>query len=165
VWCYEAPYDEVPFIGGYLAFYWDRVDAWYEEDEPIFGHPRDPFHRVDVRASRRLVRVVLAGEIVAESRRALFVFETGLPTRYYLPREDVRTELLEPTATRTVCPYRGTASYWTARVRGQEFPDVVWSYADPLPEMERLRDHLAFYEEKMESLTVDRAGEGLVVKR
>src|SRR5215471_16334123 len=105
VWSYEQP------IAERLAFYWDRVDRWLEEDEEIFGHARDPFHRVDVRPSSREVRVVFAGETVARTRRSLFLFETGLPARYYVPQEDARMDLLTPTSKVSYCPYKGRASY------------------------------------------------------
>ena len=96
VWGYPDPYDEVAAIQDFVAFYWNRVDGWYEEDEEIFVHPRDPYKRVDVIASSRHVQVVVGGETVADTRRARFLFETRLPTRYYIPPEDVRMDLLVP---------------------------------------------------------------------
>jgi uncharacterized protein (DUF427 family) len=104
VWSYEAPYDEVPEIKDYMAFYWDRMDAWFEEDEEVFVHARDPNVRVDVLLSHRPVRVVVGGETVAETTNARFLFETGLPVRYYIPKEDVRMDLLEDSGTSTRCP-------------------------------------------------------------
>jgi uncharacterized protein (DUF427 family) len=156
VWGYERPFDEMAAIQDCVAFYWDRLDRRLEEDEEVFGHPRDPYHRVDVRESARRVRVVLNGETIADSRRALFVFETGLRTRYYLPPEDVRTELLTPTATRTYCPYKGGAHYWSATVGGKRYDDIVWSYPEPLPEQPRLKGRLCFYDEKVDVLEVAR---------
>jgi uncharacterized protein (DUF427 family) len=155
VWSYERPYDEMAQIVGYLAFYWNAMDRWWEEDEEVFGHPRDPYHRVDVRPSSRRVEVVLNGKTVADSRRALFLFETGLPTRYYLPRKDVRTDLLSPTETTSVCPYKGTARYWTAEVEGKRFEDIVWAYPEPLPEQPRIKDLLCFFDEKVDALRVE----------
>jgi uncharacterized protein (DUF427 family) len=155
VWSYERPYEEVAEIRDYLAFYWDRVDHWYEEDEEIVGHPRDPYHRIDVRPSSRHVRVVLGGETVADTRRALFLFETGLPTRHYIPREDVRTDLLERSATTSVCAYKGHAIYWSARVGGKLREDVVWSYPYPLPEMPRIKDLLCFFGERVDEVFVE----------
>src|SRR5262249_6603438 len=116
VWSYEPPLDEIAQIKGYLAFYWNKVDHWLEEDEEIFVHARDLYSRVDVRPSSREVRVTFNGEIVARTRRGMFLFETGHPTRYYIPQQDVRMELLTRTQRNTVCPYKGTASYWTLRV-------------------------------------------------
>jgi uncharacterized protein (DUF427 family) len=100
VWGYPDPIDEVAALADFVAFYWDRVDHWYEEDEEIFVHPRDPYKRVDVVASSRPVRVILGGETVAETRRARFLFETRLPTRYYIPQEDIRMDLLAPSGTK-----------------------------------------------------------------
>jgi uncharacterized protein (DUF427 family) len=158
VWSYQAPFEEVAEIKDYLGFYWDRMDHWYEEDEEVFVHPRDPHVRVDVRLSHRPVRVVLGGETIAESRRARFLFETGLPTRYYIPQADVRIDLLEPSATRSACPYKGTAVYWSARLGEARVEDVAWSYPEPLPECAEIAGHLAFYPERVEAIVVDGGG-------
>jgi uncharacterized protein (DUF427 family) len=155
IWAYEDPYEEKPELKGVAAFYWNRVDRWYEEDEEVFVHPRDPYHRVDVVESSRPVRVVLGGETVAETRRARFLFETGLPVRYYIPREDVRMSLLAPSDTKTRCPYKGQAAYWSARVGGKDFPDIVWSYPDPIPECPKIRGLLSFYNENVDAIFVD----------
>ena len=92
------------------------MDAWYEEDEQVFVHPRGPYKRVDVLKSSRHVQVLVDGEKVADTRRPRLLFETGLPTRFYFPREDVRTEILIPSSTTTRCPYKGTASYYSVRI-------------------------------------------------
>lgn len=157
VWAYQTPYDEMTAINlqDYCAFYWDRVDHWFEEDEEIFVHPRDPHKRVDTVQSSREVRVVLGGETVATSTRGRFLFETGLPTRYYLPREDVRMDLLEPSDTQTSCPYKGTAIYWSAQIGDQRFVDIVWSYPEPVPECPKIRDLLCFYNEQVDAIFVD----------
>lgn len=156
VWSYEAPYVEVTDIRGYVSFIWNAVDGWYEEDEEIFVHPRDPRKRVDVVESGRRVRVVLGGETVAESTRARFLFETGLRTRYYLPREDVRAGLLEPSPTTTACPYKGRASYYSLRLGETLHEDLVWSYPAPLPECGRIKDLLCFYDERVDAVEVER---------
>src|SRR5712692_2513850 len=119
VWGYRDPYDEVPALKDFVAFYWDRVDGWYEEDEEIFVHPRDPYKRVDVVASSRHVQVVVGGQTVADTQRARFLFETRLPTRYYIPPEDVRMDLLVPSEKATACPYKGKARYHSVKI-GQE---------------------------------------------
>lgn len=157
VWAYQAPYAEMAALNlqDYCAFYWDRVDHWYEEDEEIFVHPRDPKKRVDAIPSSRAVRVVLGGATVAESTRSHFVFETNLPTRYYIPRDDVRMDLLTPTASSTRCPYKGIASYWSATVGGETFEDIVWSYPDPIAECPKIRDLMCFYNEKVDAIFVD----------
>jgi uncharacterized protein (DUF427 family) len=154
MWGYLDPLPGREDIAGYRAFYWDRVDAWYEEDEQIFKHPRDPYHRVDVVQSSRHIRVELNGQTVAETRRPRLLFETGLPTRYYLPVEDVRMDLLAPTETSTVCPYKGTASYW--RLAGEPASrDIAWAYLDPIPECPKIRGLVAFFNERVGGLYVD----------
>ncbi len=155
VWCYETPFDEVPELAGLAAFYWGKVDRWYEEDEEIFVHARDPYKRVDAIPSSREVRVVLGGEEVARTRRAHFLFETNLPVRYYIPREDVRSELLQPTASATRCPYKGEAVYWRAEIGGRVFEDIVWSYPDPIPECPKIRGLMCFYNENVDAILVD----------
>jgi uncharacterized protein (DUF427 family) len=155
MWSYERPYDEIPELAGFAAFYWDLVDHWYEEDEEIFVHPRDPYKRIDTVPSSRAVRVVLGGATVAESARGHFLFETNLPTRYYLPREDVRMDLLHPSETETRCPYKGIARYWSAKIGGETFEDIVWSYADPIPECPKIKDLMCFYNENVEAIYVD----------
>ncbi len=157
VWAYPDPYDEMAALGlqGYCAFYWDRVDRWYEEDEEIFVHPRDPYKRVDAVPSSRAVRIVVGGETVAETRSAHFVFETGLPTRHYIPREDVRMDLLEPSASSTRCPYKGIARYWSTTAGGERREDVAWSYEDPVPECPKIRNLICFYAEKVDAVLVD----------
>jgi uncharacterized protein (DUF427 family) len=154
VWGYPQPLDHAPPLAGYHAFYWDRMDHWFEENEEIFVHPRDPYHRVDVLPSSRHVRVLIDGEVIADSWRPRVLFESGLPTRYYLPVEDVRIELLISTPTLTRCPYKGLASYWSVRVGAWIYPDLVWSYADPLPEAAKIAGLLCFFNERVE-LQVD----------
>lgn len=154
-WSYENPFAETSEIKDYVAFYWNKVDHWYEEDEEIFVHPRDPYKRIDVVPSTRLLRVMLDGETIAESTRAHFLFETGLPTRYYIPSEDVRTDLLVPSDTHTQCPYKGIASYWSAVVGDKRFDDVVWSYPDPIPECPKIKDLLCFFNEHVDAIFVD----------
>ena len=157
-WGYEAPIEKAAAIKGHLAFYWDKVDHWFEEDEEIFGHARDPHKRVDIVPSSRRVRVGVGGEIVADTRRALFLFETGMPTRYYIPPADIRTEFLRPSRRSTICPYKGTASYWSLQVGDKVVEDAIWVYQEPLPESARIKAHLCFYPEKVDRITVGRKG-------
>ncbi|MCF6522860.1 DUF427 domain-containing protein [Streptomyces sp. JJ36] len=147
VWSYPEPVPGADWLAGHSAVYGDRMDAWFDEDEEVFGHLRDPYHRVDVRAASRSVRVTVHGVEVAASRRALVLSETGLPNRYYLPEADVRTELLVPSATHTVCPYKGTASYRAVRAGDVTVPDAVWYYPEPLPGARRIAGHLCFLAE------------------
>ncbi|HEY1795548.1 MAG TPA: DUF427 domain-containing protein [Stellaceae bacterium] len=155
VWGYPDPFDEVAPIRDYVALYWKQADSWWEEDEEIFVHARDPYKRVDVIASSRPVKVLLGGEVVAETTRARFLFETRLPTRYYIPAEDVRMELLVPTEKVSACPYKGTARYWTARIGGQEYPDIVWGYPEPIPECPKIKGLLCFFNEQVDAIFVD----------
>jgi uncharacterized protein (DUF427 family) len=155
VWGYPEPYDEVDAIKDFVAFYWDRVDHWYEEDEEIFVHARDPYKRVDVMASSRHVQVILGGETIADTKRGYFLFETRLPTRYYIPPEDVRMDLLAASDKITACPYKGKARYWSAKIGDQLFPDIVWSYPDPIPECPKIRGYLCFFNEQVDAILVD----------
>ncbi|MGW2716974.1 DUF427 domain-containing protein [Streptomyces sp. NPDC001492] len=139
-------------LAGYIAFEWFRrsgrgLDHWYEEEEEIFIHPRDPHKRVDAIPSSRHVQVSVGGTFVADTHRPVLLFETGLPTRYYVPREDVRLDLLEPTEHHTGCPYKGTARYWSLRGQADVPPNVVWSYPEPLPAVGTIKGLLAFYNE------------------
>ncbi len=154
MWSYETPFDEHPGMAGHGAFYWDRLDHWYEEDEEVFVHARDPYKRIDAIASTRAVRITLGGRTVAESTRAHFLFETGLPVRYYLPREDVRMDLLRPGGRRTRCPYKGEAVHWSAEIDGRTFADIVWSYPEPIPECGKIRGLMCFYGENVDALSV-----------
>ncbi len=154
-WSYPSPLPDGPPIKGYLAFYWHQMDAWYEEDEQVFAHARDPYKRVDILPSSRHIRVVLAGVTIADSRHPRLLLETGLPIRYYLPEQDVRRELLEPTETATHCPYKGRASYWSATIGDRVFKDIVWSYPDPLPACSPISSLLCFFNERVDAIYVD----------
>jgi uncharacterized protein (DUF427 family) len=147
-WSYLDPLPERSDIQGYLAFYWDQMDAWFEEDDEVFVHPRDPYHRVDVLSSSRHVRVAVAGVPLAETHRPWLLFETGLPTRYYLPKADVRMELLVPTDSQTQCPYKGRARYWSAKLGDTVAEDLAWSYPFPIPECPKIENLVAFYNER-----------------
>lgn len=153
-WSYREPYPEVAAIKDYVAFYWNLMDAWYEEDDEIFVHPRDPYKRVDVVNSSRPVRVVLGGETIAETSRARFLFETRLPTRYYIPRADVRMDLLVPSDRVTQCPYKGKARYYTAKIGDRVYEDIVWTYPDPIAECPKIKDYLCFFNEQVDAIFV-----------
>ena len=126
VWSYNQPYPEVAEIKDYLAFYWDRMDHWYEEDEEVFVHPRDPKVRLDILDCSRPVQVMVSDQVIADSNKARLLFETGLPTRYYLPQDDVHLDLLQPSDRSTSCPYKGTANYWHVKLGNEVFKDLVW---------------------------------------
>jgi uncharacterized protein (DUF427 family) len=138
-----------PALAGYLVLDFAGFDGWLEEDEPNVGHPRDPFHRIDIVRSSRHVRVELDGEVLAESRTATLLFEPPLPVRYYLAPEDVRLDLLEDSETRSTCAYKGHASYLSRR--GE---DVAWRYEQPLREAAEVTGRIAFFNERVD-LVVD----------
>ncbi len=120
------------------------MDAWFEEDEQVFGHPRNPYHRVDCLRSERRLRVEAAGATLVDTATTLAVFETALEPRLYVDPRFVRMDLLRTSATQSYCPYKGTATYWTARIDGIVIDDVAWSYEDPLPESAPLQRFLSF---------------------
>ena len=129
---------------------WDSMDGWFEEDEEVYTHPRDPYTRVDILPTSRQVRVELDGVVLAESTNARVLFETGLPPRWYIPKTDVRMELLAPTGTATHCPYKGQAQYWAVRVGDRLVEDLAWSYRTPLPESQKIAGLVAFYNERVD---------------
>jgi uncharacterized protein (DUF427 family) len=154
VWRYPDPIEDCPDISGHVAFYWDAMDSWWEEDDQVFRHARDPYHRVDVLRSSRHVRVELDGRLVAETHRPLLLLETGLPPRWYIPRADVRLDLMRPTDTTTTCPYKGDASYFTAVLGGTEHRNIAWTYVTPIPECTKIEQAICFFNERVD-LTVD----------
>jgi uncharacterized protein (DUF427 family) len=135
-------------LRGLVRFDWNAMSEWLEEDEPVYTHPRDPYHRVDILASSRHVRVELDGVTVAESRQPRILFETGLPARHYLPLTDVRMDLLRPSGTVTHCPYKGAAGYWSVDTGQRAHTDIVWIYRTPLPESQKIAGLACFYDEK-----------------
>ncbi|HKR52332.1 MAG TPA: DUF427 domain-containing protein [Pseudonocardiaceae bacterium] len=144
LWCYLDPRPDAGWLRDHVALYWGSMDAWFDEDEEVAGHLRDPYHRVDVRSSSRHVRVVADGEVIAESRRTVLLSETGRPNRFYLPADDVRHDLLELSGTHTVCPYKGTASYRSLRTPSGIITDAAWYYPEPLDGVQAIRGHLCF---------------------
>jgi uncharacterized protein (DUF427 family) len=145
-------YDESPIeeLRNAIRLDWDAVDAWFEEDEQVFTHPRDPYTRVDILASSRHVRIEVDGVAVAETSKPTLLFETNLPVRYYLPKTHVRMDLLTPTETETHCPYKGRAEYWSVRAGDDVHPDLAWSYRTPLPESQKIAGLISFYNEKVD---------------
>ena len=154
VWGYEEPIEPASFLRGHVGVYWRVPDEWFAEDEQLFGHPRDPYSRIDVYRTSRRVRVTVGGETVADSVRTRALFETGLPTRYYFPPEDVRLDLLEPSPKRTRCAYKGSASYWHVRAGGELHDDLASTYPAPQHDAEPVRDLIAFFNERVD-LEVD----------
>lgn len=150
-WAYPEPLEGVPWLAGHHAFYWDRLDAWFDEDEQVYGHLRDPFHRVDVRPTSRRVIVRAGEEVIAESGRALILSETGLPNRVYLPLDDVADGALEPTDTHTHCPYKGDASYWSLNAGGKTLDDAAFGYPEPFDDAGRVAGHVCFLHDDVET--------------
>lgn len=153
-WSYAEPTGAVEDLSGHITFDWDQMDAWYEEAQEIFEHARDPQHRVDVIASTRQIEITFNGQRLASSDRPSLLFETTLPTRYYLPPEDVDFDYLEPSVLVTRCPYKGIARFWSVKGAGQEGRNVAWSYPDPIAENPKIKDLVAFYNERVD-ITVD----------
>ena len=149
-------YERSPFaeLRDAIRLEWGAMDAWFEEDEEVFTHPRDPYTRVDILQSSRHVRIEVDGVLVAESSKPILLFETGLPVRYYLPKTHVRMDLLTPTETVTHCPYKGQAEYWSLDVGGTVHRDLAWSYRTTLPESQKIVGLVSFYNERVD-LTVD----------
>jgi len=144
IWTYRDPLPEAAWLEGLAGFYFDRLDTWYQEDDEVFGHPRDPFHRVDTHHTSRHVVVRAGGQTVADSTDTIALFETGLGVRYYLPEADVRIELLGPSETTSVCPYKGTAGYRSLTVGAQTIADAAWFYAVPFAEAAEVAGYLSF---------------------
>ena len=129
---------------------WNSMSEWFEEDEPVYTHPRDPNKRVDILASTRHVRIEVDGVTIADSTQPRILFETGLPSRYYIPLTDVRMDLLLPSATESHCPYKGTASYWSVDTGQAIHEDIVWMYRAPLPESQKVAGLACLYNEKVD---------------
>ncbi len=151
----EGEHDRLPAfraaeaaLEGYVIVDFQAFDAWYEEDELNLGHPRDPFHRIEILHSSRQVRVEVGGQVVAESGRPYLLFEPPLPVRYYLPRGDVAAGVLRPSDTITYCAYKGRASYWSCASEA----DIAWSYAHPLHEAAEIADRIAFFNERVDHI-------------
>jgi uncharacterized protein (DUF427 family) len=152
-WRYaDSPMEE---LRDRVRFDWAAMDAWFEEDEEVFVHPRSPHARIAILPSSRHVVVSVDGVVVADSVHPSFLHETGLPVRTYLPKVDVRMDLLTPTDSQTACPYKGFAEYWTLRLpEGGEHPDIVWSYRTPLRESQQIAGLVAFYDTRVD-VTID----------
>jgi uncharacterized protein (DUF427 family) len=147
-WTYPEPVSDSLDLSGFIAFDWNQMDGWYEEAEEVFVHPHDPYHRIDTLQSSRLVKVVILDEIVAESQNPVLLFETGLPVRFYLPKLDIRLDLLEPSNRITGCPYKGQAAYYSARIRTKVVRDICWYYRYPTHPMAKIAARIAFFNER-----------------
>lgn len=152
LWAYADPKPEAAWLTGYASLYWDAADAWFDEDEQVYAHLTDPYTRVDVRPTSRHVQVFAGPTLLAETRAPLVLHETGLAPRWYLSPDDV-VVALTPTATRSRCPYKGEARYWSVRLPdGRELTDAAWGYPEPLPESARIAGRLSFWGEEVRVL-------------
>jgi uncharacterized protein (DUF427 family) len=143
----DSPIEELRDL---IRFDWHSMDAWFEEDEQVFTHARDPYTRVDILASSRHVRVEVGGTTIAESTSTRMLFETGLPVRHYLPKTHIRMDLLTPTESVSHCPYKGQAEYWSVRAEDGVHDDLAWSYRAPFAESQKIAGLIAFYNEKVD---------------
>lgn len=151
VWGYPVPLDNAPDLRGYVAFYWDRVDNWFEEDEEVYVHARDPYKRIDALRSSRHVEIRVNGVTVADTVRPVLLFETGLPTRHYIPKSDVRLDLLRASAKTTACPYKGVADYYSvATPDGPVADDIAWVYPAPIVQIPTIVNHVSFFDEHVD---------------
>lgn len=142
-----------PELNGYVILDFDGFDSWLEEDDPIISHPHSPFSRIDIRSTAKHLQFVIDGVLLAETRRALILFETGLPVRYYVPKGDVLVPL-QSSDTVTVCAYKGVATYFSPVATESLSRDLAWSYENPLIDAERVRNYICFFDEKLD-LTID----------
>ena len=147
-WQYES--SPIEALRDHIRFDWNAMDAWFEENEEVFVHPRSPYTRIDILPTSRHVRIELNGVVLADTPRALVLFETGLPPRWYIPKVDARMDLFVHTDQTSQCPYKGTAEYWSARVGDELVENIVWSYRTPLPESERVAGYVCFYDEHVD---------------
>jgi uncharacterized protein (DUF427 family) len=138
-----------PGLDEHVTFAWDDLDTWLEEDEPLIAHAIDPYHRVDVRRTSRHVAASANGVALADSRRAFALFETGLPTRWYLPHDDVLVDL-EPSELHTQCAYKGVASYFSVRVGDEVLENIAWTYPEPRHDAAAVRDLVCFFNEAVD---------------
>jgi uncharacterized protein (DUF427 family) len=150
VWAYEEPLPDAAWLAGFASLYWEKADAWLVEEERVFGRLRDPYHRVDVSESSRRARVRVGGVVVAETDRPKLLTETGLAPRVYVPSADVVPDALVRSDKRTICPYKGEATYWHVQADGSRVADAAWSYEAPLPDAIRVQGHVSFDGEGVE---------------
>ena len=154
-WTYPQPVSESIDVSAYVTFDWDKMDAWFEEDEEIYVHPHDPYKRIDVLESTRHVKVVVLGKTIADTHKPILLFETGLPTRYYFPKLDVCIGLLEDSDKVTGCAYKGKAHYYSVKVGNKIVRDIAWYYSYPGIEALKIRGRVAFFNERVDALYVD----------
>lgn len=144
-----------PKLVGYVTFAWSAMDTWFEEDEEVYVHPRDPRVRLDILPSSKHIKIEILGEIIAETCKPILLFETGIRTRYYIPKTDVRLDLLEPSEHVTHCPYKGEAHYFSVNVDTRRCENIAWYYRFPTLESSRIASTIAFYDERVDAMHID----------
>ncbi len=154
-WTYPNPFSHLAILRGHIAFYWQSMDRWLEEEEEVFVHPRDPRVRIDILDSVRRIEIEIGGTVIADSTSAAMLFEADLPTRFYFPPDDVRMDLLTPSTASSSCPYKGNAVYWSAETTGKSWSDIAWSYPDPVPECARIQNMICLFNERVDAIRVD----------
>ncbi len=155
VWEYTQTAEDVAFLKGMVSLKWNAMDSWFEENEEVFVHARDPFKRIDIVNSARRVEVVVGGEKVANSSAPAILIEPGHPLRYYLPKADIRMDLLRPSETVSRCPYKGEASYYSLQVGGALVENAAWSYKYTTPESTKIAGLVCFFNERVDAIVVD----------
>ena len=154
-WEYTEAAEDVQFLAGMLAFRWNEMDAWFEEEEEVFVHAKDPFKRIEAFRSTRHVEVYAAGEKVADSSSPVLLLEPGHPLRYYLPKMDVRMDLLRSTQTESRCPYKGKANYYSVETESGLLEDAAWCYKYPTTETAGVAGLVCFFNERVDAIHVD----------
>ncbi len=147
---FRKPPGNGPTLEDYVTFAWDEMDAWFEEDEEVFVYARDPYKRVDVLQSSRHIKVVVDGITVGETKRPWLLFETGLPTRYYMPKHDARMDLLERSDAMSRCPYKGEANLYSIKVGDTRHEGVAWIYRYPTVACAPIQGLVGFLNEKVD---------------
>ena len=150
IWNYPEPYNDCVDCKKLVAFYWNKVDAWFEEDEQVFIGPKDPYTRVETLDTSRRITVAIDGETVADTINSVMMLETGQPVRYYIPRQDVRMELMTATDRTAGSPYKGMAKFYHAQVNGKTLELAAWSYESPMPESAKIAGRICFPQGKVE---------------
>lgn len=149
IWNYPEPLKGTVDTSGFVAFYWDKMDSWFEEDEEVFVHARNPYKRVESLRSSRHLEIVLNGQLIAETRNSVMLLETGMPYRFYIPEMDVFREFLRPSLLTTRCPYKGEARYYSVEVGGKLYQDLGWYYPYPTLEVAKISNLICFPQGKV----------------
>lgn len=149
-WSFSEPDGDIPGLAGYIAFYWNALDGWLEEDEEAVGHVRDPYHRMDVLETSRKVRVSLEGQTLAESDKLFVVHESSLPPRWYFPPDGVTAELT-PSGLSGTCAYKGHGEFYSVRIGSDVYENIAWTYPNPRRDAARIKDHIAYFDERVDT--------------